>query len=487
MLSHGINVAKSSLTSTAEQIALVSRNVARAKDPDAVKKEARVITAPGGGVSVVGVRRTANAALIDALFNAKAQAGFSSAIASGLDRLNDAVSELDSERAPAAAIGKLRAAMHFYANEPQSHAAGRAAMAAASDVVAVLRAASAATNGVRVDADAQIAQAVDNINSRLSRFEEVNRAIVNASSSGRDVTDYEDERESLLKQIAEEVGIRTVIRGNGDMVIYTDSGIPLFETTTRRVSFTRTPGLPPGVSGNAVYIDGIAAAGVGQTMAIESGRIRGLVTLRDDLTAVYQAQLDEIARGLVVAFAEYDQTGGSSPPYAGIFTDAGAATVPAVASVVNGLAGRISISPQADPDVGGIFTYLRDGGLGGAAYVYNATGASGYATRLNQLIDSLDVERVFDPVAQVVSDADLASFAAGSAAWLQGERQIAAQQQSFAVALEGRSVDALANETGINLDEEMIEMLALERSYQASSRLISVIDKMFETLIATAG
>ena len=47
-----------------------------------------------------------------------------------------------------------------------------------------------------------------------------------------------------------------------------------------------------------------------------------------------------------------------------------------------------------------------------------------------------------------------------------------------------RTSDALSKATGVNLDEEMTLMLELERTYQASSKLISTIDSMLGSLLA---
>jgi flagellar hook-associated protein 1 FlgK len=46
------------------------------------------------------------------------------------------------------------------------------------------------------------------------------------------------------------------------------------------------------------------------------------------------------------------------------------------------------------------------------------------------------------------------------------------------------NLDAKRQETmGVNLDEEMVDMLKYQQSYAAASRFISSFDKMVETLI----
>ena len=45
-------------------------------------------------------------------------------------------------------------------------------------------------------------------------------------------------------------------------------------------------------------------------MLAKSGKLVGLATVRDATAVSYQSQLDEIARGVISAFAEKDHFGG---------------------------------------------------------------------------------------------------------------------------------------------------------------------------------
>ena len=110
-------------------------------------------------------------------------------------------------------------------------------------------------------------------------------------------------------------------------------------------------------------------------MALKSGSIAGLTQLRDTTTVAYQNQLDQIAGGLVSAFSESDQTGGSAPTIPGLFTYSGAPAMPTTGQT--GLAASIAVSANVDPSQGGTLTRLRDGGIGdpgNSAYVANTTG-----------------------------------------------------------------------------------------------------------------
>ncbi len=144
-----------------------------------------------------------------------------------------------------------------------------------------------------------------------------------------------------------------------------------------------------------------------------------------------------------------------------------------------------------DPAQGGDPARLRDGGIsnpGNPAYVYNATGATGYSDRLNQLLDALDEQQSLrsggGSRARARRSSDFASSLGRLAA---GGAQIRERRRGLQERLAQRSSEALSSATGVNLDEEMTLLLELERSYQASSKLITTIDNMFGALLSAAG
>ena len=62
--------------------------------------------------------------------------------------------------------------------------------------------------------------------------------------------------------------------------------------------------------------------------------------------------------------------------------------------------------------------------------------------------------------------------------------QAASNDADYQTTLLARASDALSNATGVNLDDEMSLLLELERSYQASSKLLTTIDDMLASFIA---
>jgi len=483
-LSSSLNTAISSLATTAEQTSVLSRNVARAGDPTASRKIANVITVPGAGVRLASVTRVVNVALFNNVLSSTSSAAGHGTIVDALEQLEQTINDTELDASPAALLQKLSNALQQYSSASDSLAHAQAAVGAARDIANALNRGSDVIQEVRSQADADLGGAVDNLNTLLARFESVNTQIVKGTRAGSDVTDYLDQRDQLLKEISEEVGIRTVTRGDNDMAIYTDSGVTLFDVAARQITFQRSPFLSATMSGSAVYADGVPIIGTATTMGIGSGRIHGLAKVRDEIAVVYQSQLDEIARGLINAFAESDQSPVPTlPDVAGIFTWNGGPALPGN-TLVPGLAGSIRISAAADPDQGGDAMLVRDGGIGGAAYVYNGTGVAGFTDRIDQLIDKMSAPQAFDPAARLSSSATLGNYASTSAAWLEEARRSAGAEADYRETLLIRSTESLNKITGVNLDEEMTLMLELERTFQASSKLISTIDAMLESLLA---
>jgi flagellar hook-associated protein 1 FlgK len=487
-LSVGLDVALSGLAATSEQTSVVSRNVARANDPQATRKSANIVTSPNGGVRVASITRASNSALLEKMLSANSASAQQQAMVDLLDKLDQTVSDPEDDTSPAAMIQKLNDAIQQYSAAPQDPLRAQSAVSAAGNLADSLNSAAGVVKQVREQADAAIAGSVNQINTLLQRFESLNTEIVKGTRLGSDVTDFLDQRDQVLSQLSQEVGVRTVTRDNNDVAIFTDSGVTLFDAKARTVSFDRTQVYTPTTVGNAVYVDGVPITGTTGPMLASSGRLVGLATIRDNTALTYQNQLDEIARGLIETFAETDQgTPPSQPDAPGLFTYSGAPAMPASGTLVVGLATDIKLNPVVDPTQGGNLALLRDGGMAGPAYVYNSTGASAFVDRLNEYVSKLSEQRDFDPITQLVPAATVGSYASFSAGWLQEARKTANDNSDYSDTVLQRATEALSKDTGVNIDDEMASLLDLERSYQASSRLISTIDGMLKTLLATTG
>ncbi|TGP91220.1 MULTISPECIES: flagellar hook-associated protein FlgK [unclassified Mesorhizobium] len=482
-LSTALSIAQSALLATSRQTSVVTRNVADADNPNYSRRIA-LVTSTSPGARSVDVQRAANDLLFRQNLGALSAYAGQSALYSGMDQLDVSVNGVDNASSPSTAIGNLQQALQLYATSPSNQNLGASVIDAAKQVVRSLNEGSKAIQDFRTQTDGQIDIAVKDLNSLLNQFQDANTAVMSGTRSGTDVSDALDQRDALLKKIANYIPVSTFTRGDNDMVITTGDGTTLFETIPRTVSFAPSSGYAAGAAGNTVYIDNVpvSAGSGGNTTA--SGTIAGLLQLRDGVASTMQGQLDETARGLITAFAE---TAPSMPNAAGLFTWPGAPAVPAAGTLVDGLAGTIKINAAMDPSAGGNPTLLRDGGANGAAYVANTTGGASYSNLLVAYGDQLDKPMTFDPSAGISATSSVADYAANSIGWLQGIRQQASTAADAKEALAQRSADALSNATGVNVDQEMSLMLDLEHTYQASARMMKTVDDMMTALLNAVG
>lgn len=348
-LSSAASIAQSGLNTVTAEISVLSRNISGANDTTIYsRKIANVITPPGGS-QVASVTRASNLAVFQNMLSATSANATQSALASGIDTLNQTVGDLSSSSSdttsstssPAVLLSNFTNALQSYEASPSESSLASAAVSAAATLASGLNSAAAMVNQVREQADSGIATSVQTINALLAQFQTVNAQIVNGTATGADVTDAQDTRNNILAQLAQQIGITTTTSANGDMSIYTESGVTLFQdVSARSVTFSPTNTYTATTTGNPVYVDGVPIIGVSAAMPVTTGNNAGLATLRDNLAVTYQSQLDGMAGALIATFAENDQAG-SGPNLPGLFTTPGATSLPSSATGLARLCGRI--------------------------------------------------------------------------------------------------------------------------------------------------
>ncbi|MCF4129758.1 flagellar hook-associated protein FlgK [Methylobacterium sp. SyP6R] len=473
-LSLALDSARSALLATSSQIATNARNTAGANDPGYSRKIVSLVTGAGG--TTVVVTRASDAALFTRKLSAASAASESQALLDGLTKLSMTVGDTSDAGSPAARLGALNAALQAAANRPDDAGLARTAVESARDLATSLNGAADAVHDARATADQGMADSVARINDLLGQFDIANRAVMRGTASGQDVSDSLDTRDRIVSQLSAEIGISVSDRPGGDMAIYTDSGVTLFDRGARNVSFTPTTAFAAGTVGSAVTVDGVPVTGASSPMRLASGRLAGLASLRDESAVAYENQLDAIAGALIDTFKETGAAGSKT----GLFTAGASGALPGSTA---GLAGRIALNAAVDPTSGGDVTTLRDGGMNGAAYKANPGTDAAYATRLNGLVAGLATARSFTPGPPLNETATLAGFAADSAGWLEATRKAASGDADYQKTLLGRASDALSNAVGVNGDDETAQMLQLQRAYTASAKILTMVDDLLQTLL----
>ncbi|WP_284757322.1 flagellar hook-associated protein FlgK [Agrobacterium sp. fls2-241-TYG-188a] len=477
-LASALNTTKATLSNTALQSSVVSNNISNASSTSYNRRAAVTTTDTSTGAIVVKVERAEDEALLKQALAATSDDAGKQKFLDGMNSLSVVLGGEEYTAAPSTYLASLQNALQTYAASPSDVTLASAAVSAASDVANALNTSTQAVQQLRTDADGEISDTVDKLNQLLSDFEKANNEVTSATAAGRDANNAIDQREGLLKQISGIVGISTAVRTNNDVVIYTTDSTTLFETTARKISFEPMAAYDANTTGNSIYIDGVAVkTGEGSNTSAK-GSLPALLQLRDEVYPGYQSQLDEIARGVMGAFAETD-SGGTS--IAGLFTTKdGSEPDFTTAEVVPGLAGLITVSSEAKATP----VKLRDGNIAGDTP--NTDGSTGYSDLLFKYASALNTQIEFDPKAGISTNVTLLSFATDSAGWVEEYRSNATSSAESTSAMLTKSTEAYSNSTGVNLDEELIQMLDIEQSYKAAAKLMSTIDELLKTLMEAA-
>lgn len=592
-LSAALNTAKSSLAAAQLQTQITSSNIANVNTPGATRKIANVVTAGNGSITVTSISQSSNSVLFRNMLDATSKLQVAAAHSDAYSRLNEILGDTNSKESPQAKIAALNDALSTLANTPGSYDLARTATQAAQDVVTSIRNNAATVETIRRDADAQLVAAVSDMNRILGDLQSVNRQIVHGTARGDDITDQSDQRDRLVKELAQYVGVSTQLRAGNDMVIYTDSGVTLLENTARTVNFDPQTSLVPGEEGSSVYVDGVAVTGSKSFMPAKAGMIVGLTEVRDKIANTYGAQLDELSRGLISAFSEFDPAG-SGAAKTGLFTSTqnlatttgavsigslttttGFAATPAVSftityegatyqasgtlaaadyatpeafakrmqSIVAAAqtpsgtalgAGRISVTNSGTAlsmtatgigdsigfQLSGLSTNLTDAGLtaatrvadaeptykglsatlnlavglgttptmirDGVNYAFNPGGAAklaGFSDRIVAMSKAMDTMRSFSASSGADPRATLSGYASSSIGWVQQSRVAANKTVTSMATLVDKTNETLSSENGINLDVELTRLIELERSYQASAKIMTTVDQMLAQLL----
>jgi flagellar hook-associated protein 1 len=477
-----LSSALTGLSANSRQAEILSSNVANATTPGYARREvglsAAVLAGSGQGVSVLGVTRDVDRHLLGERRLAEAGTGDRDVRAEFLRRLEQALGTPDSQGSLSARLAAFDSALVEAAGRPESQARLSNIASSAKGLMQGLATATDDIQAARATADRRIAEEVGKLNSTLQQLHELNVELRSFTGAGRDVSALLDDRQRLVDQISAIVPVREVPRDLNQIALFTTGGVSLLEGSAAVVGFSATHTITPemtqalgGLSG--ITINGRPVDTAGSTSPILGGSLGALFALRDDLAVTAQGKLDAVARDLVERFSAAGLDATIIPGAPGLFTDAGATFV---AADEVGLAGRLTLNAAADPAQGGALFRLRDG-LGTAT-----EGPPGNGALLAALHGALTGSRPLSSTGFAAGNRSFATLTGDLLSDASAQRLSAQSEQSFAAAKLTALTD-LEAQNGIDTDQEMQELLVIEKNYAANAKVIQAVSDMIDTLI----
>lgn len=454
-----ISTALSALQYTRVALDAASGNVANVGTEGYARRrvEAQTIGAPnvpamwsrydtvGDGVRVGGLTR-----MVDPFLDARARQehgaqSYLDVQGAALARVESGINE-PGDNGLAAAISDFRSGWQDLANNPGSSAARAQVLARAGTLVQTV---GAQNRNVQAEAESQrsnVLSMVAEANTVSSDLAATNRAISVAQLNGSDASTLLDKRDTLAMRLAELTGARAVQGSQGNLDV-TLNGQPL---------------VTGAVAGTLVVASGVAP--------------------------------DGSADGLPVTFAVTDSSGTTAVP-GSISGELGASAQLLTTTLPDYLAGLDSVVVMLADEVNAQHAAGFDaaGGPGAALFSYSAADPSG--SLAVALSDPADVAAsglpggVLDGSNAVALGATYSAEDAyqrlvnGFGTQVASVQRLAANQQVLTEQVDG-SREQLS---GVNLDEEMVNMLAAQRAYEAAAKVLSTVDSMLDTLINRTG
>lgn len=315
-LSVASSIALSALKAAQVGISVTSSNIANADVEGYTKKTATQVSVvtggSGSGTAVTSITGGVDKYVFSALLSAKSDLGAASVTATYTDRLQTLMGSTtgsdDGGTSIATEISALETAVTTLASSPDDSSAQSGVVSAADSIASSLRETSASIQELRSDADQQIADDVDTINTALNKIAKLNDTIADAQSRGLSTADLEDERNTAIASISDLIDITTTTTSTGSVYIKTTSGTALLTNTVHELSFSASSNMTASTVTSGITVDGKDI-----TSTITSGEVGALLMLRDETLPDAQDELDELATQLISLLNEATADGSSVP------------------------------------------------------------------------------------------------------------------------------------------------------------------------------
>lgn len=296
----GLTAAQSALRTTSNNVANV--NVA-GYARQVVNLEAIIAGSQGAGVRVAEIERIADRFLELSVYEASSDASRFSALNDFHARLQGLLGRPDSQGTLSAQLERAFSALSEVTLDPSDAVRRQGVLADLSRFADEISRTAVGIQDLRADASNQISEVVNTINGLLRRVQELNPLIVRAKVTTGELGPLQEQRAQALNELAKLIDINPIELPDGSVTVTTSTGLTLLDATVRQLSFTSPGTATASTNFSPIVINTIdprTGQTIGDTQAIDgnilSGRLRGLLDLRDRELPALADNLGELAR-----------------------------------------------------------------------------------------------------------------------------------------------------------------------------------------------
>ncbi len=299
-------------------------------------------------------------------------------------------------------------------------------------------------------ADTTYRSDVDQINALAGQIRDINIKINQSEGVDTEPNDLLDKRDALLRDLSKLVNFSGTEMENGLYAITINGHTLVQDEEFIPINVVNDP-----LNNNfaqAVWSDDSTAVG------ISSGALQGLVEIRDAHLPVYRGALDSIAQELINVINPLHSAGyalnAAAPSGLGFFTGTGLADIEVNAAIV---ADPTQIAAAVNPTAPG-------------------DGSNALAIAQLQNVDSM-----------TGGTQSIGEFYQAFLSQIGLDSQDAQNNQDIQTKLVQSFENLQESQSGVNLDEEMTDMMRYQEGYQAAIRVVTSMDEMIDTVVNRMG
>lgn len=446
----------------AQQLAIqtTGHNLANVATPGFSRQRADLVSAMpsveqgfpvGLGVDVRGVQRIVDRFLESELLTLHASVDGSQADSDALARVQEVFPTsggIDTK------LSAFFNALSDLSNNPSGLPERSSVIGTANDLGQSLSQARQTLTSIQQNLDGELQDAASRVNVLLGQIADLNQQIAVTEGRGESANDYRDQRQTLLQELTGLTGATVREEPNGavnvslgGLLLVTDNRFGLLHTTSFNAAGFRTITYqaPSGLTFDA-------------TSFLTDGKIGALLNARDSQVQDAADRLDQFAKTFVDEFnlqhaAGFDLTGTAG----GAFFTPIAATAGAASQV------QVAADLAADPKL--IAAAAAADGVPGDNR--NALALSDVQSTPYPALGGLNLQESYLSLV-----GDIGSQSQVAQAQLDSQKSLLSQAQARRESV-----------SGVNMDEEMTNLIQFQRAFESASLLVRTADEMYRTLL----
>lgn len=374
----------------AAQLALqvTSGNVSNANTPGFTRKvtnvETNILNGLAAGVLTTNVIRNVDLALQQQMRIQTSNTNLSDTLDAYYQQMQNMFGSLGTggnDTSFVGAIGSLENSLQALALNPQGVSEHTNVINAAQNLTQQLTSMGGQLQDMRRQADSQISDAVDTVNAQLKIVDQLNKNISRNKALNLPTGDLEDQRDTAIDKIAQQMDITYFERPNGEVSIYTRNGRTLLDQEPQVLTHAPASSMSASITHANGSIDGIWLGGVDITDEIKSGKVGSLINVRDSVVPDLSSQLDRLSGMMRDQMNAFHNDGTAYPPpnsLTGTHTFVAGDTLVASGNIriaVTDGSGNYVDNGSGSPDFGDIDLSALTSAVGGTLTVQNVVDA----------------------------------------------------------------------------------------------------------------